>query len=249
MPGTACSRASTPPVVWPGWRASRAPRPKQSGRTGRRSQSSSRGPFSLGILGVRVVVGAQPVTLRSAREDKRSQVRSRGHRRRRVDRADRSQCPAHPGHCGVRVVTEFTGHPHSRGLLVAAWSPRRRRAPGREDDPEGCRVDANSASARAATNVPGPSQQGSDVFIARILRHRSASLPFASAARSDRAARLIQLPGQGRLRLHSQRPTTTTGEQESADSGQQQEDDGCRRSVQPQRELEEDQRPLAGEDR
>src|SRR2546430_3107017 len=75
----------------------------------------------------------------------------------------------------------------------------RRIWPG-EWDPEGCRVEANSAPARAASNVPGPSYQGSDVFVARISAIVPASLPshlrlirYRAAYLSSFAARAAQV--------------------------------------------------------
>jgi hypothetical protein len=51
-----------------------------------------------------------------------------------------------------------------------------------EGDPEGCKVDANSASALAARDLPGILRPASDVFVARISAIVLASLPSALAA-------------------------------------------------------------------
>ena len=178
MPGTACSRASTPP--------------SSAGGTASFS-SNSAGAIRWDTPTFTIVIagtvqsrdssrsgrdGAQPVTRDQLAKasGRRSEA---GSRRRRGDRVDRRQRPAHPGHRSVRVITELTGHPHG---TAADSQPLQRRRDGATDlvgegDPEGCKVDTNSASGRTASNVPGISYPASDVFVARISAIVLASLP------------------------------------------------------------------------
>src|SRR2546430_5237057 len=143
--------------------------------------------------------------------------------------------PNSPATCSAQPRT-----PSRRSVAATA----RRIWPG-EWDPEGCRVEANSAPARAASNVPGPSYPGSDIFVARISVIVRASLPSASAALLRIAPHTVQLRGQGRLRLHSQRPTRLPASRNQRTPVSSR---GRRlpTSVEPQRELDEDQRPFAG---
>jgi hypothetical protein len=91
---------------------------------------------------------------------------------------------------------------HILATAVSGWSPNspavrdaqpllpsRRRAVATaprtwsgEADPEGCRVDANSASARTASDVPGISHSASHVLAVGISAMALASLPSTFAA-------------------------------------------------------------------
>ncbi len=150
------------------------------------------------------------MTPRSAREGKWPQVREPG-------------SPTAPGRpCWIVASAQLI-----LATAVSGWSPNspatcaaQPRTPSRcsvaatarriwsgEGDPEGCRVDANSASARTASNVPGPSHPGSDRLRSQNLRHRSCLASFHICGLLGIAPHTVQLRGQVRLRLRSQRPT------------------------------------------
>ena len=163
-------------------------------------------------------------TPRSAREGKWPQVRNRGHRRHRVDRLNHRQRPAHPGHRGVRVVTELAGH--LCGTAADSQSLQRRRD-GAADLAGGVATRRAAGSTRTA---PRPGQPrtclasrtpGSDVFVARISAIVRASLPFTSAAYSGIAPRTCPASRPGPLTSSPPASNSTTGQQESAGSGQQ----------------------------
>src|SRR5207237_7799286 len=96
-----------------------------------------------------------------------------------------------------------------------------------------------------AASVPGPWSPASDVFVATISAIVRASLPSASAALLRIAPHTVQLRGQGRLRLRSQRPTRLPASRNQRTPVSSR---GRRlpTSVEPQRELDEDQHPFAG---
>src|ERR1700733_8962811 len=93
--------------------------------------------------------------------------------------------PYSPAACAAQPLL-----PSRRSVVVTA-----RRTWSGEGDPEGCRADANSASARTASNVPGISHSASDVPAAGISAMALASL-LSTFTATGFAPHVVQLRGQ-----------------------------------------------------
>ncbi|MDQ1719216.1 MAG: hypothetical protein QOE89_3169 [Pseudonocardiales bacterium] len=174
------------------------------------------------VLRGRSPAAVQALTPRSARESKRSPDLRRDRRRpRRIHGTDRCQRPSHPRRGRIGVLAELAGH--FRGTPTDAQPPDCRLTAPRTwsgaGDSDGCRVDANSASARAAATVLGVSPPRREVFTARIFAMISPQ--FRSVAGLD-VPLLCDLHHRAYagIRLRRQHPNSATGQQVSGQSSQ-----------------------------